>query len=77
MHLYPAMGLPGAHPLQLSLLAPCHKDHIVAVFLLKATVQLLHISECTVTNSKACSANCITKMKDSFTLTSTSALLSV
>jgi hypothetical protein len=66
MHLYPAMGLPCAHPLQLSLLARCHKDHIVAVYLLKATERLLRLSECTVRNSKACSANCITKMKDSF-----------
>jgi hypothetical protein len=62
MHLYPAMGMPRAHELQQSLLARCHQDHIVAVSLLMTTIEPLHISECTITNSEACSVDCISRM---------------
>jgi hypothetical protein len=61
MHVYPAMGMPRARELQQSLLARCHR----AVSLLMTTIELLHISECTITNSEACSVDCISRMKAS------------
>ena len=65
MHLYAAIDMPRLHQLRQSLLARCHLYHTVAVCLSQATKNLLAISECTVTNSKACSTTCISKLRPS------------